>query len=145
MKKLDQLTIGHLTSYAEMLTRSVQELDEFGMQTTECATNGGITVNERDEVHKKLVQQIQIFEDKRILLVKELTKRIKRDIGVNRGPGDVAIMLNGLAKDFPMIGRSKAEIELLKKKDEIIANSEPEVKKPSTKGKSSVKASLSKI
>jgi hypothetical protein len=46
------------------------------------------------EIYLPLFQQINIIENKCPEIVKEITKRIKRDTGINRGPGDIQVRLN---------------------------------------------------
>jgi len=43
------------------------------------------------EIYPPLFQQIDIIENKWVEMVMEITKRIKRDTGINWDPGDIQV------------------------------------------------------
>lgn len=114
-----------LVIYSELLTKMVSDLDQLGRLVTECCQNGGIEVKEMREVHKDMILQIQIFEPRRIEIVKELTKRMKNDLGINRGPGDIDAYCNKILSQYIHIGKTKEQIAAYKKAEEDAKIAEP--------------------
>lgn len=112
MKKgLKYLETQKVVIYSELLTAMIGDMDAIGMQATNAHNDKQITEKVRDEIHIKLVKQIEIIEPKRIELVKELNKRVKADVGLNRGPSDLGEWLHTFKKDYPDMFLTKAEFE----------------------------------
>lgn len=109
-----KLEIQKLVIYSELLTKMTGDLDHLGRLITECCQNGGMDVKEMREVHKDMILQIEIFEPRRIEIVKELTRRLKNDIGINRGPGDIDAYCNKILAKYIHIGKTKEQIAAYK-------------------------------
>ena len=118
-KDLKYLETQKLTIYSELLTKMIDDMDTIGMQATTAHKDKQITRRVMEDVHKKLVAQIEIVEPKRIELVKELNKRIKKDIGINRGPSDLGVWLHSFQLEHPDMFLSKAEFTMKKNEKKL--------------------------
>lgn len=113
-KSVKQIETQKLMVYTEVLTKMVSDLDVFGMNITQKKFDGIITEKEMTAIHTKLAKQIHICEPKRIECAKEITRRIKEDLGINRGPGDIEIMIQNFQTEYPNLNKTKEDLELEK-------------------------------
>lgn len=111
MQKISNLTTPQIMVYAELTTKQLEELDAYGMDVTVCESHGGITESEKDEIHISLSEKMNVIEESRILLVKEINKRMRRDLNTSFGPSDVQPYLNKFQKNYPYIGLGESEIK----------------------------------
>lgn len=128
--KLENLSTQQLMVYAELITNQVDELDRFGMDVKVCESFGGMSKNEMEEIHNKLSLKITEGEKTRISLVKEINRRMRRDLKISFGPSDVQPYLNKIQQEFPLIGKGEAEIKAhLEKKRREKTQGEQEIDK----------------
>lgn len=118
--KLENLSSSQVMIYAELTTQQLDELDRYGMDVTLCESFGGMTEEEKKEIHDSLSLKIIKIEETRLSLVKEINKRMRRDLKIGFGPSDVQPYLNKFQTEFPLIGKGEAEVKawLAKKEKE---------------------------
>jgi hypothetical protein len=116
--KLSKLTTPQLQVYAELTTAQLDELDKYGMDTTICHSFGGIDELDKKKIHDNISIKMIKIEETRISLVKEINRRMRRDLETSFGPSDVQPYLNKFQTEFPLIGKSEIEVkQWLKKKE----------------------------
>jgi hypothetical protein len=118
MKNLKAMELTRVLAYSELLTTITDDLTKFGQMVYQCFLDGGIQQFEAERIHEDLAKEIDEIEKSRIELAKELTRRVKHDLGLRKGPGDYDNLLNGYLQKHRMIGRSKEEIDMFEKEAE---------------------------
>ena len=114
---LKEMPTSKLFPYSEMVTTMINELDNFGSEVEECHAYGGMTLNNKKEIQDKLTNKILKLDDVRIDLVKEINRRLKKDLGIGFGPSDVQPYLNKILTEFPTIGKGESEIKMMVEKE----------------------------
>jgi len=107
-----------LMVYGEVFTKMSESLQEFGEGVYTNHKAGGIDDDNKDKLLTQISKQMDLVEQKRIAIVKEITKRVKKDTGINRGPGDLNVWFSKILDEFPVLTKSAEEIALEKKKAE---------------------------
>lgn len=109
--KLTEFPTSQLMIYAEMVSKQFEELYDFDIQVVLCNQAGGLTKREKDEIRKDIGIKMEELESARVSLVKEINRRIKRDLKIKFGPSDVQPYINGYVNKYPLIGKGEAEIK----------------------------------
>lgn len=115
MRDLKAMELTRVLAYSQLLTELTDDMTRFGKMVSECYINEGIQEYEMRDIHDQLAKEIDRIEKQRILLAKELTRRVKKDLDIGKGPGDIDKMLNDWLQKYTYIGRTKQEIEHFKK------------------------------
>jgi len=115
--------------YAEMVTKTYEELNQFGADVTLCFSYGGIEEKEKKEIQKVLSAKMDELDKARISLVKEINSRLKKNMGISFGPSDVQPLLNKYVLKHPNLGKGEAEIKALKEKERQDKEAESKMKK----------------
>jgi hypothetical protein len=113
--------------YLEIFTKMSGDVYELGQKIYMNHQWGGISTKDKDELLKRLNDQLTIIEEKRVPLAKEISKRFTKDTGTNRGPWELSNMLHKIMEDNPVLDKSESEVkfEVEKKKAEEKKKPEP--------------------
>ncbi len=118
MRDLKAMELTRILAYSQLLTEITDDMTKFGQMAYQCFEDGGIEEHQATEIHEILAREIDDIEKVRVNLAKELTRRVKHDLGVKKGPGDIDTMLNKWLQKYVYIGRTKSEIAHFKAKAE---------------------------
>lgn len=97
--------------YLEIITKMSSDIYQLGEIIYMNHQWGGINSKDKDILLKKLNDQMVIIEDKRVPLAKEISKRIKADTGINKGPWDISIMIKEIYDNHPVLYKGEDEIK----------------------------------
>lgn len=115
--KVEDMGTQTIMVFAEMVTKTYEELNQFGGDVTLCFSYGGIEEKEKEEIQKVLSSKMDELEEARIKLVKEINRRLKKNMGISFGPSDVQVLLNKYVLKYPNLGKGESEIKALKEKE----------------------------
>lgn len=120
--KLSEFPTPQIMIYAEMVSKQFDELFEFDVQVYHCCEYGGMTEKEKDEVRADIGKNMVELEEARVKLVKEINRRIKRDLKIKFGPSDVQPFVNRYIEKYPLIGKGEAETKAIvaQKKEAVV-------------------------
>ena len=116
MKKPINLDTVFLMTSLELITGMVNQLDGLGRNTAKASHYKLITDKERDDVYVKIGKPIQELEKARIELSKELNRRFKEYLGVNKGPQDVDKLVESIVGEHRCL--MMTEDQMIKKSEE---------------------------
>lgn len=109
--KVSDFQTAQIMVYAEMVSKQFEELYDFDVQVVMCHQHGGLLNHERDAIRKDIGVKMVELEGARVSLVREINRRIKRDLGIKFGPSDIQPYINKYVKKHPLIGKGEAEIK----------------------------------
>jgi len=111
--KLSEFPTSQIMVYAEMVSKQFEELYDFDVQVVMCHQHGGLMTHEKDIIRKDIGIKMIELEEARVKLVKEINRRIKRDMGIKFGPSDIQPFINKYVKKHSLIGKGEAEIKTI--------------------------------
>lgn len=115
---IKELGTQQIMAYAEMVTKTLEELNQIGGEITLCCSYGGIEESDKEDMHKEIALKMNKLEEARIDLAKEINRRLKKHLGIPFGPSDVQPLINKFVKKHPLLGKKEAEIQAVKAKEE---------------------------
>ncbi len=126
------LETSKLMIYAEILTKMSADVYNLGTAIFKNHSWGGISTVKKDKLLAVLNKDMDIIEKKRIPIAKEISKRIKKDTGVHKGPWEIDLQEEKILGDNPILRKGEAEVKMdvMKKKNPTPSPAdEPETQK----------------
>lgn len=115
---LKELGTQQIMAYAEMVTKTLDELNQLGGEITLCCSYGGIEESDKEDMHKEISLKMDKLEEARVDLAKEINRRLKKHMGIPFGPSDVQPLINKFVTKFPLLGKGEDEVKMILAKQE---------------------------
>jgi len=113
---IKEMPLGRIMPYSEMISAMIEEMSLFGGEATMCCDYGGITEKEKEDIHHSLGLKMAKLEETRIKLVKEINRRMRKELGIGFGPSDITPYFNRIIKKHPLLGKGSSEIKAILEK-----------------------------
>lgn len=110
-KDLKFLDVEKIAFYADLLGKMISDIESVGIAAYKAHENKIITEDVMTEIHEPLFKQVKILEPRMHACNDELDKRMKADLGINRGPKALDVFLHKIKGDYADIYMSKSEFE----------------------------------
>jgi len=129
MKNLSMMNSVELFAYRDVTSSVIDSLVAAGNHLITVQAYGGLKMDESQKSLDSIRRHLDTYSDKRNMISEEISSRVKKNLGLEKGPIDIDKLIGNLAKKYPVLNRPLDEL----KREYEVKKSEGEVKKAKLK------------